>query len=111
MSGLLGAARLVYTKKSTTRCILTILRTKYENALLAFINDEAAAPRDKEQFFHNLWKNLSFVGVEVEKPLGQIIFYMAAAASSGWLGLGGDSKLTFSNLSSSTSQQSQRECG
>jgi hypothetical protein len=33
----------------------------------AFINDEAVvAPRDKEQFSHNLWKNLSFVGVDVE---------------------------------------------
>ena len=48
-----------------------------KNALLAFINDEAVvAPRDKEQFFHSLWKNLSFVGVEVEKPLKAGPFFL-----------------------------------
>ena len=46
-----------------------------------------------------------------KRPAGQIIFYMAAAASSGWLGLGGDSKPTFLVPSNSTLQQSRRERG
>jgi hypothetical protein len=53
------------------------------------------------------WTKVGFVPLEwgrrrKKRPAGQIIFYMAAAASSGWLGLGGDSKPTFLVLSNST---------